>query len=650
MPGMMDTVLNVGMTDGVAEALARATGDARFAWDTHRRLVQSYATIVLGAPSDLVRSRSLDCLGPDDGAALDARPLEAAAHDLRTWLEADGFTIPGEPVQQVVGAVRAVFASWGSERARAYRTVEGIDESLGTAATIQMMTFGNLGPTSGTGVAFSRDPSTGAKVLVGDFLFGAQGEEVVAGSRATLPLSELRVRWPDIAQQLESIAIRLEHDLGDLVDIEFTVEQGTLWLLQVRRGKRSSTAALRVAIDMADDPGFSLDRRGALAAVADVMADPPTLAHPEHIEDPGAVIARGLAASPGRAAGPLCTDIDEAIAAGARGARVVLVREETSPADIAGIAEACALVTTRGGLVSHAALIARSWGVPAVVGAADVTVEADGIVVLGQRYAAGATVTVDGEHGAVLLGDHPAAEVEPEEVAILRRWARELEPEPPGATDAVLSGCIEAATRESCERVLALKGAATVGVVAEVLGAPLDDVREVVGDLLAAGVAQTVPGDRVRLVPTAIAAVDARYTALVPRLRPVIESLWDRFHAADVELKRVVSDWQTREVDGEAIPNDHADAGYDAQVLRRLRVDVHPAIAPVIEAVAGQQRRFDRYQDRLDGAVRAVEAGDVQMMAHPLRDSYHTVWFELHEELIRLSGRTRAEEAAAGRA
>ena len=427
MPGMMDTVLNLGMTDGVAVALSAATGDDRFGWDTERRFLQSYATIVLGVSNETMRTISSECLGPDDGRALGADALAAATRRMRVVLSEHGVEISSDPQQQIGAALRAVFASWESDRARTYRSKEDISASLGTAATVQMMTFGNLGQRSGTGVVFTRDPSSGANGLVGDFLVGAQGEDVVAGTHTTLRVSELRSLWPDVADRLDDASVRLEQDFADLVDIEFTVEDGSLWLLQVRRGKRSPEAALRIAIDLAEDATFPLGRAGALDRVAAILADPPTRTNPDFTDDLDAVLASGLAVSPGRAVGRLCTEIDEAIAAGARGEAVVLVRRETAPADIAGMAEACGLVTTLGGLVSHAALIARSWGLPAVVGAAEVTVLADGISVAGEHYPAGVVVTVDGDRGLLLLGSHPGDEIELDEVTVLRRWSRELE-------------------------------------------------------------------------------------------------------------------------------------------------------------------------------------------------------------------------------
>ena len=649
MPGMMDTVLNVGMTDDVAAALGAATGDEWFGWDTARRFVQSYATIVLGASDQMVRDVMADHLGADEGRSLDPDELAGATRRMRQQLADEGFEIPVDPMRQITAAVAAVFESWGADRARVYRDVEGISESLGTAATIQMMTFGNLGERSGTGVAFTRDPSTGAPGLVGDFLVGAQGEDVVAGTHATLPVSELRSLWPDVADHLDQAASRLERDLEDLVDIEFTVEDGALWMLQVRRGKRSPQAALRIAIDLAEDPAFPMDRVDALERVTDILEDPPTRFNPTAGHADHDLLASGLAASPGRVTGRLCTDIDEAIAAGARGEQVILIRRETSPADIAGMAEAAGLVTTLGGLVSHAAVIARSWGVPAVVGVSGVTVDPDGITVGSRSYRSGEILTIDGDRGVVLLGDHPSDEIEVDEVGILRRWQRDVAATQHGVTTA-RSGFTEAATVETCERVLALKGMGSAAAVAGVLGCAVEDVSPIVAELVASESAQELPAERVRLLPVAVARVDERFRSDAARLTPVIEPLLDEFHAANDELKQVMAAWQTREVDGETVPNDHTDPDYDAVVVGRLRSDVHTAIVPVIDVVAASEARFARYADRLAAAVAAIDGGNTTMVAHPLHDSYHTVWFELHEELIRLSGRNRADEAAAGRA
>lgn len=648
MPGMMDTVLNAGMTDAVAEALSLRAADPRFGWDTARRFVQSYASVVLQAPAELLAEVSVRHLGADDGAALDADGLRIAAQGIRADLAEGGYTIPDEPRAQVRAAAEAVFASWNSDRARVYREVEGIPDDLGTAATVQAMTFGNLGGQSGTGVVFSRDPSTGEAGMVGDFLAGAQGEDVVAGTHQTEPISALIRRWPAVGQELAATVDRLERDLADLVDVEFTVEDGRLWLLQVRRGKRSPRAALRIAIDMAEDNDFPLDRAEALERVADVLADPPTVASTEHAAD-DEVIATGLAASPGRVAGAICTVVDDAIAAETRGESVILVRRETSPADIAGMAAARGILTSLGGLVSHAAVVARGWGVPAVVGSSTVEVGPDGISIAGRTYPNGTVITIDGDNGTVLVGDHVAdTEVVPE-VAILASWAASTSDDVGGADDRAVAGTYTV-DPEDVERVLAIKGMGDPATVATVLGVSPASVEPRLAALVEAGEAQELPQGRVRLLPDGVARVDARFAAEATRVAATIEPLLERFHDVNDAFKQVVTDWQMRTIDGEQVPNDHTDADHDAAVVDELRREIHTAIAPIIADASAVVPRLARYSTRLTTALEAIEAGDGEMFAHPLKDSYHTVWFELHEELIRLAGRNRADEAAAGRA
>ena len=412
MPGMMDTVLDVGMTDDVAVGLARSTGDDDFAADTSRRALASYAAVVFAAPAAAVST---------------VRRLRDA-EEARAHLAAYGLVVPRDPVQQVIAAVQAVFRSWASPRAEHYRRIQGIDESLGTAATIQAMVFGNLGADSGTGVAFTRDPSTGRCGLIGDFLVHAQGEDVVAGDRTTGSLADMEHRWPDPWAELVRIAGALEREFADMVDIEYTVERGRLWILQARRGKRGAAAAMRIAVDMAEDPDFPLDRRAAvercrhlLEPVESNRADSEPAA-----ERSATVLASGLAASPGRAAGALCVDIDDAVRRKEAGSPVVLVRRETSPADVQGMAASVGLVTTLGGLVSHAAVVARSWGIPAVVGASDLTITDDGIRAAGTEIGVGVVVTVDGDDGRLLLGDHGGDTAEPPEADVLRAWAADL--------------------------------------------------------------------------------------------------------------------------------------------------------------------------------------------------------------------------------
>jgi pyruvate,orthophosphate dikinase len=641
MPGMMDTVLNAGMTDAVAEALGHGCGDARFGWDTARRFVQSYAAVVLHAPSELLSGLSRRHLGADEGASLDDEGLRAAGVALRSDLETAGYEIPDDPAAQIRAAVEAVFASWNSDRAQVYRDVEGIDASLGTAATVQAMTFGNLGDRSGTGVVFSRDPSTGAPGMIGDFLVGTQGEDVVAGTHQTEPISAMAQRWPSLSTELEEMVDALETDLTDLADIEFTVEEGTLWLLQVRRGKRSPRAALRIAIDMVEDTNFPLDAETALERIAPQLADPPMV--PVATDDvAGEELTSGLAGSPGLVAGAICTDVDEAIAAGGRGEAVILVRRETSPADVAGMAAARGIVTAFGGLVSHAAVVARGWGVPAVVGASDLDVRTDGVSVNGRFLANGTVITVNGDDGAILLGAHVPAMEEVPELAVVRGWAESTAPAPSAPTEQI--------DEREVERVLGLKGMGDAATVANILDVESDAVAALLAALVESGDAQELPQGRVRLLPDAVARVTAMYAADAARLSAQIEPVMDRFHVVNDAFKQVVTDWQMRTVDGAQTPNDHTDVAHDAGITARLRTEIHAGIEPIIAEVSAADPRLGRYTARLVAALEAVEAGEADMFAHPLKDSYHTVWFELHEELIRLSGRNRADEAAAGRA
>lgn len=674
MPGMMDTVLNVGMTETVAEALSRQRGGS-FGWDTARRFIQSYAAVVATAPAGLVGRLSAECLGPDGGRSLPPEALAAATRQLRGELAAAGHAIPDDPVMQIQQAARAVLASWNSERAILYRQVEGIADDLGTAVTVQAMTFGNLGERSGTGVAFSRDPSTGRPILVGEFLPAAQGEDVVSGTHATRSLAEMRSVWPETSDELAAAAALLERDLAGVADIEFTVEDGALWLLQVRPGKLSPRAALRAAIDMAEDPDFPLDRSGALARVGRILADPPTAPVPESPAPAVEVLADGLAASPGRAVGVVCTGIDETLARAGRGERVILIRRETSPADVAGMAEAAGLVTTLGGIVSHAAVVARSWGIPAVVGAAAIEVRAGGIAVAGSHVACGETVTADGDRGLLLRGAHPGSRTELAEVRVLRAWRAELEPraaprtvtepdpEAGPALDPVAGPVVDLEAGPVVDavagpvldpvevrRIVGLKGMVSADSLVDVLGCEPHQAVAAVAALVDEGVARELPGGRVRLTTEALAEVDDLFRRDAARLRTAIEPVMVHFHSVDQDFKELVTSWQMRVVNDTEVVNDHTDEAYDNALIVQLRDEIHPRVLAVVEEVSAAEPRLARYRNRLDTALAAVQEGDVQMMAHPLRDSYHTVWFEFHEELIRLSGRTRASEAAAGRA
>jgi len=640
MPGMMDTVLNAGMTVDIAERLCEASGDARFGWDTFRRFVQSYVSVVLGAPSDPVRDVIEKQLGHDEGASLAPGDLARATCELIGVFADKGYAIPEDPLTQIRDAVGAVFNSWNCDRAKTYRRLEGIADDLFTAANVQMMAFGNLGDDSGTGVAFSRNPSDGTPGLMGDFLQKAQGEDVVAGTHQTLPMSKLRELWPNMYAELERTAHLLEHDVRDIVDIEFTVESGKFWMLQYRRGKHSPRAALRMAIDMAEDPNFPLTREEALKRVEKVLSDPPMLPVAQLDSADIRVLATGLAASPGQAIGALCTSVDEAVAAQGRGEAVILARRETSPADIAGMAASVGILTTRGGHVSHAAVVARSWGLPAVVGAQDVDVLDDGIMIDGKLIPIGTEITIDGTSGLVLLGGHGRTEVEAPEVAVLRAWSREATG---GSAPAQTSGYREQANVESVSRALAIKGMGDAAGIADVLGAAADEVAAIFTALVEAEDVKAMSNNRVRPTPKLVARVDDWFAEAAIRVKDEIMRDWDDFHVVNDAFKELVSRWQMRDVDGTQVINDHSDSAYDAEVIGSVRPNIHAAVTPIIDRVAQAEPRLIRYRDRLTHALAALEAGDPTMFAHPLKNSYHTVWFELHEELIRLSGQKRVE-------
>ncbi|WKZ83757.1 MAG: pyruvate, phosphate dikinase [Acidimicrobiia bacterium] len=429
MPGMMDTVLNLGCTAGTVDALIAWSGNPHFAWDAARRFVQTYAKVVLGIDemrfqevlTDLRERRGV----PDD-ASLTPEDLEEAESRFRRIVAEVGEEIPADPLHQLHAAVEAVFGSWNNRRAREYRRIHGISESLGTAANVQMMVFGDLGEDSGTGVCFTRNPATGENRPYGDYLPDAQGEDVVAGIRNTLDLDALAGRHPQHHAQLVEVMGTLEGHYKDMCDIEFTIEREVLWILQTRVGKRTAAAAVRMSVEM-ESEGL-IDRRTALLRV-----DPSTLEqllHPRLVEpveaDP---IATGLNASPGAARGEAVFDADRAVEVAATGTPVILVRWETTPDDIHGMAAAQGILTSHGGRTSHAAVVARGMGIPAVTGAGMIAVDqaarrftVDGVVV-----SEGDMITLDGGTGRVYLGGLPVTSPEPgPELEVLLSWADEI--------------------------------------------------------------------------------------------------------------------------------------------------------------------------------------------------------------------------------
>ncbi|HEX2505807.1 MAG TPA: pyruvate, phosphate dikinase, partial [Gaiellaceae bacterium] len=407
MPGMMDTILNLGLNDVAVEGLARTTGNARFAYDAYRRLIQMYGDVVDGVDAHRFES-ALSALKERRGARQD---VDLSAEDLRElverfkeiYAEGTGREFPQDARHQLGRAIEAVFDSWDTPRAQVYRRANDIPDDLGTAVNVVQMVFGNKGDTSGTGVCFTRDPSTGEPGLWGEFLTNAQGEDVVAGIRTPQPLADMREALPGAFAELEETIQRLEEHYREMQDIEFTVEEGSLYILQTRSGKRTAPAALRIAVDMVDE-GL-IDREQAVARIEAGQLD--QLLHP--MIDPDAeyeVVAKGLNASPGAATGKIAFDADSAEERGKAGQAVILVRWETTPDDIHGLMEAKGVLTAQGGMTSHAAVVARGMGKPCVAGCEALTIDVEarrarlGEHELGEED----IVTINGGTGEVIVG------------------------------------------------------------------------------------------------------------------------------------------------------------------------------------------------------------------------------------------------------
>ncbi|MCP9496633.1 MAG: pyruvate, phosphate dikinase [Pyrinomonadaceae bacterium MAG19_C2-C3] len=424
MPGMMDTILNLGLNDCTVEALAQRTANNRFAWDSYRRFIQMFGDVVLGVEKREFETALAElkrrCRVEEDTALTETNLRELVELYKRIVTTHSGSAFPQEPREQLRQARDAVFRSWNNDRAVHYRRINNISGALGTAVNVQTMVFGNMGETSGTGVGFTRNPATGEREFYGEFLVNAQGEDVVAGIRTPLPLTRLRDVMPDVYEQLKEITARLEHHYRDVQDFEFTIQEGKLFMLQTRNGKRTGLAAVRIACEMVDE-GL-LTPREALMRIEPNLLD--QLLHP--MFDPRArlkfpTVARGLAASPGAATGTIVFTAAEAVARGHKGERVVLVREETTPDDIAGMEAAQGFLTARGGQTSHAAVVGRQMGKPAVVGCAALHIdEAEGVLkIAGISTVAeeiilskGDEISLDGTTGEVMTGRVPTASSE----------------------------------------------------------------------------------------------------------------------------------------------------------------------------------------------------------------------------------------------
>ncbi len=430
MPGMMDTVLNLGLNDQSVDGLAHVTGDERFAYDSYRRFIAMYGRIVLGIDGDLFEhplESAKEKAGVRTDAELSAKALTQLCDDYKKVVEkATGEPFPQRPREQLNGAIEAVFKSWNGARAIAYRVREKISHELGTAVNVQTMVFGNRDDNSGTGVGFTRNAATGENKPYGDFLVNAQGEDVVAGIRNTEDLDHMKLHFPEIHKELLEIFERLERHYRDMCDTEFTIEQGKLWMLQTRVGKRTGAAALKMAVDMTKGSGkgtarWSITREEAITRVSADHLD--SVLHPQ-FAGKGKVLAKGLAASPGAAVGKVYFTADAAAEAAGRGEEVILVRNETSPEDVHGMMASQGILTARGGLVSHAAVVARGWGTPAIVGAEDVKIKGNQFSVGDVVVNEGDVISIDGSTGEVVQGAMELKSAEPPtEFYTILKWA-----------------------------------------------------------------------------------------------------------------------------------------------------------------------------------------------------------------------------------
>ena len=436
MPGMMDTVLNLGLNDETVLGLAKASGDQRFAWDSYRRFIQMYGSVVLGVDhhrfEEIIESAKIDA-GVTEDTALSPEHWRQVVAEYKDMVQTDlGKPFPQDPSEQLWGAIGAVFGSWMNPRANTYRRLHDIPASWGTAVNVQAMVFGNMGEDCATGVCFTRDPSTGEDVFYGEFLVNAQGEDVVAGIRTPQPLSKLRAKpgevsmeqaLPAVYEDLVRVRTTLETHYKDMQDIEFTVQQQKLYMLQTRSGKRTAAASLRIAVEMAQS-GL-IDRKEAVRRVNPASLD--QLLHPTlDPKAPRTLISKGLPASPGAACGVVVFNSDEAEMRAGKGESVILVRVETSPEDIHGMHAARGIVTTRGGMTSHAAVVARGMGRPCVSGAGGIAVDygAQTLTAGNRTVRAGDTITLDGATGEVFAG--AVAMIEPAlsgDFATLMEWA-----------------------------------------------------------------------------------------------------------------------------------------------------------------------------------------------------------------------------------
>ena len=432
MPGMMDTILNLGLNDESVKGLAAKTGNERFAYDSYRRFIQMFGDVVLEIPKakfDFIFDGKKEAVGAEFDVDLSPEDLKAIIEDYKALVKEElGRDFPQDPKDQLMEAIQAVFRSWNNDRAILYRQLNNISASLGTAVNVQSMVFGNTGETSGTGVAFTRSPVNGENKIFGEFLVNAQGEDVVAGIRTPQPIAEMEQAFPEVYAKFESVAEILEKHYKDMQDMEFTVEDNKLFMLQTRNGKRTATAAVKIAVDMVEE-GL-IDKETAILRIEPDQIN--QLLHPTFDSAELATataVAKGLPASPGAACGEIVFSADDAAEAAALGKKVVLVREETSPEDLAGMVAAQGILTARGGMTSHAAVVARGMGKCCVAGCSEVTVHESSkkMVVNGKEYHEGDVISINGTDGSVY--DVAIKTVSPElsgDFGTIMKWADDV--------------------------------------------------------------------------------------------------------------------------------------------------------------------------------------------------------------------------------
>ena len=432
MPGMMDTILNLGLNEDVVEAISAKSGNPRWAWDCYRRFIQMYSDVVMEVGKkyfeELIDEMKAE-KGVTQDVELDADDLKKLAGQFKDEYKAKiGKDFPSDPKEQLMGAVEAVFRSWDNPRANVYRRDNDIPYSWGTAVNVQMMAFGNMGDNCGTGVAFTRDPATGEKGLMGEFLTNAQGEDVVAGVRTPMPIAEMAEKFPSAFAEFNKVCAILEDHYRDMQDMEFTVEDGKLYMLQTRNGKRTAKAALKIACDLVDEG--MIDKKQAVAMIDPRNLD--TLLHPQF--DAKALKAatpagKGLGASPGAACGKIVFTAEDAVEWNERGEKVVLVRLETSPEDITGMKASQGILTVRGGMTSHAAVVARGMGTCCVSGCGDINMDEENkkFTLAGKTYHEGDYISIDGSTGNIYDGIIPTVDAEiAGEFGRIMAWADEF--------------------------------------------------------------------------------------------------------------------------------------------------------------------------------------------------------------------------------